>query len=499
MKRIHQTFTGLFLAMILVIATSPVSAQRLNGNKNVVSQERTVENFTGIDVGGAFVVYLTIKDQTTLKVEADENLLDAITTKVKGDRLYISSSGLRNATKLNIYVTVPEISNLNVSGAARIEGSNTITSTNLDIIASGASEVRLDIDVEQLKVDASGASDVKLTGSAGSSNLMASGAAHIKAKDLVSEVSTANASGASSISVNSNTKVTTKTSGAGDINVYGDPAVETSDETVTKTKTIVIDEDGETTRVTAGNFNVEVIDGDSTTIVIGNRTLIVDDDGDVSFKKIKRNKFNGHWGGFDLGINGYVDSDFNIEVPDEYSFLDLKYEKSIDVSINFYEQNINLVNNKFGMITGLGLRWNNYRLDNNIQMVPDSVKIYGYPDTEIAWEKSKIVANYLTVPLLFEYQTNRHSGTDSFHVTAGMMLGWRFRTYTKMMNQETGRNVEKIKGESFHMNPFRYDAMARIGWGVINLYATYSLNTLFQDNQGPELYPFAIGITLVGW
>jgi hypothetical protein len=49
------------------------------------------------------------------------------------------------------------------------------------------------------------------------------------------------------------------------------------------------------------------------------------------------------------------------------------------------------------------------------------------------------------------------------------------------------------------MQPFRWDAYAGIGWGIINLYATYSLNPLFRENRGPELYPFSVGITLVNW
>lgn len=498
MKTKHTAFAGLLLA-VLIIASGPLLAQRLTGNKNVVSQERTVENFNGINVGGAFVVFFTQKNEVTLKVEADENLMDAITTKVKGDHLHISSSGLRNATKLNIYVTAPELNYINVSGAARFEGQNTLSAANLELIASGASEVNLDLEADELIVDASGASDVKIGGTVNTSFISASGASDVKARDLQSGTSTAEASGASNISVNSNQKVFKKTSGAGDVKVFGDPAIEVYEGGAVKTRTIRIEEDGSTTKVNSGSLNIEVTDGDSTTIIFGNKSLIVDDNGSVTFKKVKRTKFNGHWGGFSLGINGYVDDDYNINVPDEYNFLDLKYEKSIDVNLNFYEQNFNLVNNKLGMITGLGLRWNNYRLADNIQMVPDSAQIFGYPDTGTNWEKSKIVANYLTVPLILEYQTNPYSSANSFHVSAGMLLGWRFRTYTKMMTKEDGRNVSKIKGEDFHMNPFRYDATVRVGWGIINLYGTYSLNALFKDDKGPELYPFAVGISLVGW
>jgi hypothetical protein len=250
--------------------------------------------------------------------------------------------------------------------------------------------------------------------------------------------------------------------------------------------------------VKVGGVTVEVIDGDSTKVTLGSRTLIVDDDGSVNWRRNFKQKFNGHWAGFDLGVNGYVDKDWNINVPKEYDYLTLKYEKSIDVNINIYEQNINLARQKFGMLTGIGLRWNNYRFSNNVVLSGDSSEIYGYYDYSRDWAKSKLVVNYLTIPLLFEYQTNRYMRKNSFHVTAGAMLGWRYASHTKMLYFDDGRHKPK-DSDNFHLNPFRYDAMFRIGWGIINLYANYSMNTLFKKDSGPELYPFAVGITLIGW
>jgi hypothetical protein len=243
---------------------------------------------------------------------------------------------------------------------------------------------------------------------------------------------------------------------------------------------------------------VEVIDGDSTKVSVGNHSLVVDEDGNVKWEKNRKHKFNGHWGGVDLGINGYVNEDFGTEVPDAYSFLDLKYEKSADVNINVYEQNINLANNQLGLVTGIGLRWNNYRFEDNVVLFPDTTPLMGYKDYSREYEKSKLVVNYVTVPLLLEYQTNRFSRSNSFHIAGGMVLGWRYASHTKMLYFEDGRRRPK-SNDSFELNPFRYDATVRIGWGIINLYATYSLNKMFENNGGPELYPVAVGITLAGW
>ena len=499
MKSKIQTLAALLMLAFIVFASGTLSAQRLTGNKNVVSQERNVGNFTGIEAGGAFVVYLTIKDQTSVVVESDENLMDAIETKVQGGKLKISSSGIRNATKLNIYVSAPEINYLNLSGAAKLESNNMLQSQTMEIIASGASEIDVEVNADILTVDASGASDVDLKGNAGQSKITASGASNVKAKDLITESADINASGASNVTINASENVNTQTSGASDVKILGDPNIDNKGKGTTTTKTVVVEEDGNYTRVTAAGINIEVIDDDSTVVTVGNKSLVVDERGNVSYKKGKREKFNGHWAGLDIGVNGYVDKNFNIEMPAGYDFLDLNYEKSIDLSLNFFEQDFNLVNEKFGIVTGMGIRWNNYRFDDRqLVLVSDSAQIYGYTDNTTNWKKSKVVNNYLTVPLLFEYQTNPNANTSSFHIAAGMILGWRFRTWTKMMEKDDERNVTKDR-ETFHMNPFKYDVTARIGWGVLNLYGTYSLNTLFKSGEGPELYPFAIGLSLSGW
>ncbi len=501
MKTLKLKNLSFLVAALFFIVPVSLLAQQTKGNKKVVKQERTIEAFSAIQVGGAFNIYFTQKDETSLLVEADENLMDKIETEVSGETLKISSRNIRNATSLNIYLTGPDLNNIDISGAATLRTENTLTGENLSIEASGASEADMQVDVETLKTRASGASEVKISGNAGQHTVVASGAADVKASKLITNSSDANASGASHVSINASEKVNTSSSGAGNISVSGNPEIYSNEQRIGTYKgdnnaKVESWRDGDVTTVKVGGIVVEVTDGDSTKVAIGNHSLVVDEDGNVEWKRNRINKFKGHWAGFDLGVNGYVDKDFDINMPNGYEFLTLKYEKSIDVNINFFEQNINLINNKLGLVTGLGLRWNNYRFSNNVILNPDSIPIDDNYDNSRDWRKSKLVVNYLTLPLMLEYQTNRFSRSNSFHISAGVMLGWRYSTHTKMLYFENGRQKPK-QFDSFNINPFRYDAMVRIGWGVINLYATYSMNTLFKDGGNPELYPFAIGITFL--
>jgi hypothetical protein len=263
---------------------------------------------------------------------------------------------------------------------------------------------------------------------------------------------------------------------------------------------------------------------DSTVIRLGKHKFVVDKRGNTRFYKIYRKKFNGHWGGIDIGINAYLTPNFSMNFPSDYDYLDLKLGKSIRVDLNIFEQNIPLSkNNKWGFITGIGFELRNYRFDKNIYLDPDQDVIKGYYiETGVKVEKHKLTADYLTIPFIFEYQTNAYNNKNSFHVSLGMVLGLRIGSKTKMVFAEenitykiyededrlaeattspiTTPNTETVKNHaSYHLNPIKTDVMFRIGWGRLNFYATYSLNTLFKSDEGPELHPVSFGITLLKW
>ena len=268
---------------------------------------------------------------------------------------------------------------------------------------------------------------------------------------------------------------------------------------------------------------VEITEGDdSVKVKVGNRMIIIDDDGDIKTRHCNEPKFNGHWAGVDIGFNGYVNQDFNMNFPKEYEYLDLRMEKSVAVNLNFFEQNIPLAKNqKWGIVTGLGLGFNDYKFLRPTRLSMDSSALEGYLYEDISIRKSKLSAIYLTLPVLFEFQTAPAYHKNGFHINLGVVIGARLSSHTKVYynelntqfnltqyNPETGQYEvvftavspndpkEHHYGDWF-LQPFKFDATARIGWNFLNFWANYSLNTMFRQGNGPELYPWSAGITLV--
>lgn len=515
-----------FLVLILGLLFSAFSAQaQRSGNGNVTGKTFDTGEFTGIEVGGALKVSYAQADQYSVYFETDENLMDQVKVDVKNGVLHISVSNVRNATKLQANIIAPTLQMINLSGAASFSTESAIQADQLEIEASGAAKITAALATTNLRTQLSGASKADLSGYSTSHVAELSGASKLSAKGLDTETTTINASGASDAWVTAN-ELNKNLSGAAKVNSENETVVVGNKEEKVYIRTSE-SHNGDTVNVNVGSVKVQVIDGDSTVVVVGSRRLTVDEDGNVNLTrdtKKKTHKFNGHWAGVELGINGLLTPDFTMSYDKGYEFLDQRVEKSINVNVNFFEQNIPL-NKKgtIGLVSGLGLTWNNYRFANNVMLKNENNTFTGYYMEGVSVKKSKLVNTYLTLPLFLEFQTNATRKKDNAHLAIGVVAGWRFSSHTKIYFQESDkeyqlrdpltnvllpeiyrspstnrRNIVKDHN-SFQQTPFKLDASARIGWGIVNLYATYAITPMFVKDRGPELYPYSVGITLNGW
>lgn len=528
---------NLILVLAVVLCISPAMAQ-VSGKGEIVKEERQVGQFDALDISGGQEVVLMNGENYSVVIETHANLLEHIDVVLKNTTLSFEYKNIKRYDEMKFFITSPDIKMIKASGASELNTPETIEGDDLKIIASGASEVKLRINYNSVLTKASGASEVRLEGKATSHQVAASGASEVNAKGLETTNTVANAGGASEIFVNASSDLTYDVSGASEVKYLNAP-----DNLVVRSnsgeKSVVIVNDStrkakvytysDTTSVKVGGLNVEVIDSDTTRVTVGRHTIIVDEDGNVSYEKCKTKRFNGHWGGVELGINGYVTPEFNTNWGAENDYLNLRYEKSIAVNLNLYEQNIALNKAKnMGFVTGIGMSWVNYRFSSTSYLTPDSSQIKGYymvnqNGENLSVRKTKLTAMYITIPFMYEIQTKNPNKYKRFHFGVGVLGSARVRTHTKIYFnnanelyyfQEPGtgdiypteyrtpnasqRNIVK-NYNSFHLQPFKFEGMVRVGFSVINLWAHVGLNQFFVKDRGPELYTWSAGITIAGW
>jgi len=210
-----------------------------------------------------------------------------------------------------------------------------------------------------------------------------------------------------------------------------------------------------------------------------------------------QDKFSGHWAGIDLGFNMFLNPDYS---GYDTEFMKNDILRSNTTHINLIQQSIGLQRNRntIGLVTGLGLSLQSYRLDKNttIQMTEEgmieSQKLYFDKN-----QKSKLSIVSLMVPLLAEFQIPINHYKNRMYFSGGLYGGLRISSHTKI-KYRSDRKKEKLKTPGhYHLQDIKYGLMFRAGYHRINLFATYELTPLFREDRGPRLTPVTIGITLI--
>ncbi|MFO7873950.1 MAG: DUF2807 domain-containing protein [Bacteroidales bacterium] len=463
----------------------------------MITEERAAEGFTGLKVSSVFEVYVTQGETFSVMVEAPEEHMEHIETIVENNMLSIdyTQRRVRNLEDLKVYVTAPEFYYLQASGASSIQTDDTLRNASLELRVTGASSIDVAVDVEELTTKVNGASRINLRGKAAMHDLTVSGVSRVNAYDLTTHTSYVKSSGTASARIRVTDTLSAEASGTSKVTFRGTP--ETTDYQTSGT--------GSIRGVDIDRTDNNETDDETTVIRIGDKELVFDSMAgrNLEIRDLEKSPatWRNNWSGFYLGINGYMMPDNSISLDEEVDYMDLEYNRSIQVDLNIWEQELVLArgnNGLLGLVSGIGFSWNNYRFSNNIKLVHGEDELRHYTDTIHELEKNKLTVSHMNVPLMLEFQHNPFGGSN-FHAAAGINAGLRLRSHTKQVYQLEGERTKDKEYRDFHLVPFRYAAIARIGWGRINLFASYSLNSMFRDDKGPELYPFNVGIRIINF
>ena len=281
---------------------------------------------------------------------------------------------------------------------------------------------------------------------------------------------------------------------------------DTTKTTVKEKNLVTVEEDSVATRVKVGkNSGIQVVAnhrGDTVRIRIGNRTFdVVESDRGTAITTSKESgekrwndrRFNGHWAGFEMGVNIISNIDYSPYKGTSYGeFFDLNQGKSLTVNLNLAEFAFSNERKTVGIVSGLGFSFMDYRFDQPITLEKNPSSGLLIPkilDQDV--KKSKLNITYLTVPLILEIATPLKLNHQRLTLAGGLIGGINIGAHTKV---KYPGSKEKDRG-NFNLNPLKYELTGRIGLGEFCLFANYSMTPLFKEGKGPEFNPLMIGIS----
>ena len=237
--------------------------------------------------------------------------------------------------------------------------------------------------------------------------------------------------------------------------------------------------------------------GDTTRIKLGKKTIVIiedDDDEERGDDDERGDRIReGHWAGFGINTNGFLNADGKIATGDAAGFLELDHARSIGFNFNLVEKRFPIFREYVGLTTGLGIQWNRFALKNNVDVMVSADSTYGVENTTVDYKKNVLRSTYLQIPLLLEITTNKDND-KAWHISAGVVGGIRIGSSLKTKWEDAGKtNIDRVKS-NYNLNPFEAHATAIVGYGDISLYVNYGLTQVFEKDKGPNYAPVSAGI-----
>jgi hypothetical protein len=221
--------TRLLISAFIVTLTLASTVAR---GENIEKETRNVTGFTKVSFGVSGDLYINIGSEFKVVLEGEKSLLEEIKTDVSGTKLVIKKDSWysHNNERVTVYITMPAIEGLGVSGSGKAEIKDAVKAPNLDLSVSGSGKIFTgDVAATNLNVGISGSGDVIIGGSgeAGKADISISGSGNYSGETLKLANADFSISGSGSCKCFVTENLKASVSGSGNITYSGSPKIDT--------------------------------------------------------------------------------------------------------------------------------------------------------------------------------------------------------------------------------------------------------------------------------
>lgn len=200
----------------------------LIGSGAILTETRTANDFTGLDVSVPGNIYVTQGQTFSVQVRAEENLLPYLQTRVEGKNLHVYfSRNVRSVDGLEVRITMPALKNVQMSGSGRLDTDGAFAGNTLNLGLSGSGRLYLnDMTYPYIAANVSGSGKMFVNGQSEDMDLNMSGSGELDALGCPTKVAEAHLSGSGTIRVRVSETLKAHVSGSGTIWYEGSPSLE---------------------------------------------------------------------------------------------------------------------------------------------------------------------------------------------------------------------------------------------------------------------------------
>lgn len=197
------------IASALILLASSCSKNEIyTGSGNLLSETRDITTFNKVSSEGVITLTITQGDVPSLKVTADDNIIDRVISKVVNNelRLYLADGNYREI-HIDINLVVPELSQI------RNYGAGNVTISNLNLTGD-------------LLLENEGSTAIEMSGSANTLTITNEGSGPVEAFEFIARNTFIDIIGSGDCKVYCTKTLKANIEGSGDVYYKGNPIID---------------------------------------------------------------------------------------------------------------------------------------------------------------------------------------------------------------------------------------------------------------------------------
>lgn len=224
------------------VSVNPGNFQTVAGSGNLVAEEREVSGVNRVAVNNQGNLEITIGAEEKLVIEAEDNLLQYITSEVRGGELRLatqSNINLRNKQPIRYLLTVKSLDGLTINSSGNINAPELQAKKfKIDVNSSGDTIIQSLI-ADQLDLSISSSGDVTiLGGDINEQNITISSSGSYYAQNVTTQRATVKISSSGNANIRVSDYLKVDLTSSGDVKYIGDPRMDINESSSGKAQKI---------------------------------------------------------------------------------------------------------------------------------------------------------------------------------------------------------------------------------------------------------------------
>jgi hypothetical protein len=208
---------------------------RIEGSGNVITKDIAIKSFNELDASGIFNLQLSQGDKETVRIEADDNLMDLFIVENEGSTLKISmkkNSNFNSKKHLRVYVTFKTLKSMELSMVGGTSSDDKLKFADLKLKNQSVGSVNLNMTLQTLNLENESVGSVKLEGSAENAVVKNNSVGSINAGNFVVQKMDIENNGVGSATVNAEKELKYSDSFLGKVSNRGNATVKKKNKVV---------------------------------------------------------------------------------------------------------------------------------------------------------------------------------------------------------------------------------------------------------------------------